>query len=342
MRVPYHPSIRAGRTVFLAAATLLGLSPLPAAAQDPIELKLTICTRNDPNERLLNVIKDDLEKRPTNRFKTTIYPGCTLGSTQRLLEGVQLGTIEVYATPPAFAVSLNQALQATDAPGLIKDLEHAGRTYANRKFREKFDTLVLDKGVGIFALWPHSTTNYVSSTPLRKLDDFKGKKFRVLATKTELTLMAALGATGVPIDFSELLPALQSKTVDGVRSSLVAMAPQKYYDVAKYATVVNDAAIPIAFFTSMVWLNKLPADQRALFLDVVRAAEPKGTAIAVEFAQNAEKMWQAGGGEIIRLSEQDNAEFLRRVNAVGAEVLSTNPATKDLYALFKEAADATR
>jgi TRAP-type C4-dicarboxylate transport system substrate-binding protein len=321
---------------------LLAFSPLPAAAQDSIELKLTICTRNDPNERLLNVIKDDLEKRPNNRFKTTIYPGCTLGSTQRLLEGVQLGTIEVYATPPAFAVSLNQALQATDAPGLIKDLEHAGRTYANRKFREKFDTVVLDKGVGIYALWPHSTTNYVASVPLRKLDDFKGKKFRVLATKTELSLMAALGATGVPIDFSELLPALQAKTVDGVRSSLVAMAPQKYYDFAKYATVVNDAAIPIAFFTSMVWLNKLPADQRALFLDVVRAAEPKGTAIAVEFAQNAEKMWQAGGGEIIRLSEQENAEFLRRVNAVGAEVLSTNPATKDLYAVFKEAADATR
>ena len=328
--------------LLMATAALVALASVPAAAQDPIELKLTICTRNDPNERLLNVIKEDLEKRPTNRFKATIYPGCTLGSSPRLLEGVQLGTIEVYATPPAFAVSLNQAFQATDAPGLLKDLEHAGRAYAYPKFREKFDTLALDKGVGIYALWPHSTSNYVASTPLRKLDDFKGKKFRVLATKTELSLMAALGATGLPIDFSELLPALQSKTVDGVRSSLVAMAPQKYYDVAKYATVINDATIPIAFFTSMVWLNKLPADQRTLFLDVVRQAEPKGTAIAVEFAQNAEKMWQAGGGEIIHLPPEDNAEFLKRVNAVGAEVLSSNPATKEIYALFKEAADATR
>ena len=339
----HHPTIRAAKPLFmLAAAAMIAFMPMPAAAQDPIELKLTICTRNDPNERLLNVIKDDLEKRPSNRFKTTIYPGCTLGSTQRLLEGVQLGTIEVYATPPVFAVSLNQALQATDAPGLIKDLEHAGRTYANRKFREKFDTLVLDKGVGIYALWPHSTTNYVSSTPLRKLDDFKGKKFRVLATKVEIEAMNRLGATGVPMDFSEVLPALQSKVLDGIRSNIVVMGAGKYFTITKYITDVQDSMIPIGGWVSTQWLNKLPADLQQMVLDTGRETEDIVYKICLDYDNRAAQLWKDNGAEVIKLSPADQAEFMRRFRSVADEVMGTDPALKELYNLYKEVAESHR
>jgi TRAP-type C4-dicarboxylate transport system substrate-binding protein len=325
----------------MGVVTVLGAMSLPAAAQSAFEMKLTICTRNDPNQHLMTKIKEELEKRSSGRITAPIYPGCQLGSAQRSLEGLQLGTIELHATPPSFATGLNPALQATDAPGLIKDFQHAGRVFAYPKFREKFDTLLLDKGIGFFALWPHSTTNYVALAPLRRLDDFKGKKIRVLATKMELALMQSLGAAGVPIDFGELLPALQARTVDGVRSSLVAMAPLKYFDVAKYATVVNDAVIPIASFISIAFVNKLPRDLRDLVFQVGKEAEASAPAVAEEFTKRAEQMWVAGGGELIQLSDAEYAEFKQRARSVGESTLSTNPATKELYALFKEAAEKT-
>jgi TRAP-type C4-dicarboxylate transport system substrate-binding protein len=64
----------------------------------------------------------------------------------------------------------------------------------------------------------------------------------------------------VPIDSTEVMPALQARKVDRVRSSLVAMAPLEPFDVAKYATGVNDAVIPIASLISIAFVNKLPYD----------------------------------------------------------------------------------
>ena len=331
-----------GSVLFAAALALLALGLAPATAQTVYEFKLTSCSRNDPNHASLNLLKEELDKRAPGRFNVGVYPACQLGTAARSIEGLQLGTIEMHSNAASSAAAINPNFQVPDAPGLLKDLAHAARTYQHPKFREKFKAIGEEKGIDVIGVWPHSTSSYVATAPLRRLDDFKGKKIRIIATRLELALMTAVGATGVPIDFGELLPALQAKTVDGVRSTLVVMAPFKYYDVAKYATVTSETIFPIAMMTGRSFLAKLPADLRGLVLQIAQETERKMLAVSEDFGTRSQQTWKDGGGEIINLPEAELAEFLRRANAVGVEVLSTNPATKDLYALFKEAADATR
>ena len=104
----------------------------------------------------------------------------------------------------------------------------------------------------------YGPTSYASIAPVRSLADFKGRKFRVLATKVETEIMRRLGATGVRMPYSETVPGLQRKLIDRVRSNIVVMNATKHWTVAKYITVVNDTYIPCAGFVSMVWYNKLP------------------------------------------------------------------------------------
>jgi C4-dicarboxylate-binding protein DctP len=327
-----------------AALALLAfaVAPAPAAAQTVYEFKLTNCSRNDPNHASLDLMKEELDKRAPGRFNVGVYPACQLGTAQRSIEGLQLGTIEMHSNAASSAAAINPNFQVPDAPGLFKDLAHAARTYQYPTFREKFVAIGEEKGIDIIGVWPHSTSSYVATAPLRRLDDFKGKKIRVIATRLELALMTAVGASGVPIDFGELLPALQARTVDGVRSTLVIMAPFKYFDVAKYATVTSETVFPIAMMTSRAFLSKLPADLRALVLQIAQETERKMLTVSEDFGARSQQAWKDGGGEIISMPEPELSEFLRRANAVGVEVLSTNPATKELYALFKEAAEATR
>ena len=312
-----------------------------ALAQAPIEVKISLSVINDPNHEWCKAFASEIDARGGGKIVGKVYPSAQLGNDARAIEGVQLGTIEVLSTVPAFLTGLNPNLGVVDSPGLFADLAHATRGLAYPKFRERYFKLIDDKGIEIFSVFPHSFNNYGSPTPIRKIDDFKGKKIRVLATKTELTLMANYGATGTPITFSEVLPALQSKTVDAVRSSLTVMAPFKYFDVAKYATMVNDGFIPISSFVSKPFLAKITAEQRKILQDSAKAAEDKMAGISAQFAARAETTWTGAGGELIKFSDAEQKELIRRAQAA-ADTHTENPLTKDMYALVKEAAAATR
>jgi C4-dicarboxylate-binding protein DctP len=335
MRLALHSGVACAALIAALAA------PGLASAQAPIEVKISLSVINDPNHEWCKAFASEIDARGGGKMVGKVYPSAQLGNDARAVEGVQLGTIEVLSTVPAFLAGLNPNLGVVDSPGLFADLAHATRGLAYAKFREKYFGLVEDKGIAIFSIFPHSFNNYASSTPIRKLDDFKGKKIRVLATKTELALMANYGATGTPITFSEVLPALQQKTVDAVRSSVTVMAPFKYYDVAKYATMVNDGFIPISSFVSKAFLGKITEEQRTILHAAAKAAEDKMKDVSAQFAARAETTWTGAGGELIKFSDADQKELIRRAQAT-ADTHAENPATKDMYGLIKEAAAATR
>jgi TRAP-type C4-dicarboxylate transport system substrate-binding protein len=339
MKMQTGISVAAVLVAAMAGGVLVAASP--ARAQAPIEVKISLSVANDPNHEWCKAFAAEIDARGGGKMVGRVFPAAQLGSDARAIEGVQLGTIEVLSTVPAFLTGLNPNLGVVDSPGLFTDLAHATRGLAYPKFRERYVKLIEDKGIEIFSVFPHSFNNYGSPTPIRKIDDFKGKKIRVLATKTELALMANYGATGTPITFSEVLPALQQRTVDAVRSSLTVMAPFKYFDVAKYATMVNDGFIPISSFVSKAFLAKISAGQRNILKAAAKAAEDKMAGISAQFAARAETTWKSNGGELIKFSDAEQKELIRRAQAA-ADTHAQNPATKDMYALVKEAAAATR
>ncbi|HEY5606966.1 MAG TPA: TRAP transporter substrate-binding protein, partial [Alphaproteobacteria bacterium] len=251
-------------------------------------------------------------------------------------------TLDLFPVPPAFGIGTNRNYSVPDAPGIFDDLEHASRALQNPLFRDKFIHVADDKGLRVISLWVHSGSSYASLSPIRKIGDFGGKKIRVLATKVETGLVSKLGATGVPVDFSQLLQALQQKTVDAARSSIVVMGGLKFFTVTKSITVVNDGYIPAVTFVSGKFYDSLPADLKKVLYDAGREVELKMPAISVKLNQDYEKIWKDNGAEVIRLSAADQAEVIRRIAPVGDEVIGGSPETKELYALLKQSAAATR
>jgi C4-dicarboxylate-binding protein DctP len=286
--------------------------------------------------------KEAIERTSNGRVTVQIFGGCQLGSLAAMISQIQLGTLDFFPVPPAFAVGANRNFSVADAPGLFDDADHATRALQNPAFRDRFVNLAKDKGIMAISVWVQSGTAYAATSPIAKLDDFKGKKVRVLATKVETDLMSRYGATGVPVDFAELLPALQQRTVDAARSTILVMAPGKFFTVTKYVTVVDDAFIPLVTFMSTAFYNKLPSDLQKAVLDVGRDVERKMQAPTAKLNQQYEKDWADKGGEVLRFAAADHAEAMRRAKPVGDEIIGTNPETQELYALLKDVAQKTR
>jgi len=221
---------------------LFALSATPAVAQQ-FTMKLAVPTIGDPNHEFIKRDKAAIEKNSGGRIKADLYPGGQLGQNQQMMEGVQLGSIELFSVPPNFARGVDARFQVTDAAGIFTDIAHGHRSLTDPAFREPFMNAGLAKGVKGISIWMYGGIAYASTKPIRAVSDFKGKKIRILASRLEIALMSQLGASGLPVEYSQVLTALQQGAVDIIRANLVAMGTAKFYTVAKYVTLVEEGYI---------------------------------------------------------------------------------------------------
>jgi TRAP-type C4-dicarboxylate transport system substrate-binding protein len=173
--------------------------------------------------------------------------------------------------------------------------------------------------------------HYLSKKPIRRIADFGGQKIRVNATKIEQEMMRRVGATAAPMPLSEVQPALQQGVIDGIRSIMSIFTVGKYESIAKTVTVTNDAVLISLAALSKPWLDKQPADIRAILIEEGRAAMPESQKWAGDFIGAQAEKWKQVGGEVIELPADERAEIARRFAPIGDDVAKENPAAKALY-----------
>jgi TRAP-type C4-dicarboxylate transport system substrate-binding protein len=330
------------RLMRYAAIAALALIPVPGAWGQAIDMKIGFVTINDPQHVASQWFADEIAKRTQGRVTARLFPAAQLGGIPRQVEAIQLGTQEAFHTPPAFFVGTTPAFQAADAPGLFDSLDHQHATLNHPKVRDKW--LHLAEGAGIIGIYTFAAAEGAIATrePVRKIADMKGRKLRVLATKMETAIMNEFGVTGVPMDYAEIIGAIQNRVIDGARSAIIVMGPSKFYTVARYVTILGDNFIPSGMWLSKVWFDKLPADIRKSIQDTARDLTPVALAATKAAAKHWETEWAKSGGEVIRLSAAEHAEFMRRVKPLGDEILGGNPRVKEMYELLKTVAAETR
>jgi C4-dicarboxylate-binding protein DctP len=325
---------------FLGALTAVAVAGFASAATAQMEMKIGYGTINDPQHAIAQEIQKRIGGNKDLGIKVSIYPAGQIGKIPRMIEGLQFGTLETLITPPGFLVGINPAFQVPDAPGLFNDVNHAFKALNDPAFFGPYSKLASARGITMASMYVYGPTSFASKKPIRTLSDFKGRKVRVLATKMESTLVGKFGAAGVPIPYTEVLPALQRGTVDAVRSSIIVMGGSKFFTVTKSITVVESGMIPSVVMLSDLWLKKLSAKQRNGVTSTLTAMSKWNNDIAASFGKNAEKLWKDNGAEVIRLSAGDQKQFMDTVRPLGDEFLGKhkNEGVRKMYGLLKDAA----
>ncbi|MCY4547129.1 MAG: TRAP transporter substrate-binding protein [Defluviicoccus sp.] len=330
------------RVPLAAAGVLAAIAAWPASAQKSYEIKIGFVTINDSNHRSSELLKAALEKRTAGKLKVKIFPAAQLGIIPRQLEGIQLGTQAFFFTPPGFFQGINPAFQAPDAPGMFDSHWHQHLTLNHPSVRPEWDKLGMEAGIVPVYLWSAGVGAISSRDPIRTLADLEGKKLRVLATKMEIALMEVFGAAGVPIPYSQVVPSIQRRVVDGARSAIIVMGPSKFYTVAKYLTRTAGGYIPVGAYASLAVLKKLPKDLQTAIWEEGAKLTDTTVEIAIEITTHWEKQWVKEGGEVIDFSAADREEFFRRAKPLGDKILGSNPKIAPMYNLIKAAAEQTR
>jgi TRAP-type C4-dicarboxylate transport system substrate-binding protein len=314
--------------ILIAAAVMAAATPMHAA---DFSMKIGFATMNDIQHQWANWYKEAVEARSGGRIEVKLFPRGQLGTVASQVEGLQLGTVEAFTTPADFFAGLDPRFGTFSIPLLFRDTVHAEKMLLDPAMNFEILALGADKGIQVVSIYTFAPAHYFGKQPLRKLDDFKGKKLRVNATAAERAKMRQFGASAVPMDLSEVVPGIQQGVIDGTMSAAAVYVNLKFNDIAKVLTEVNDTMIVSVGVVSRAWLAKLPADLRQIVIEEGNKLQPRINPQSRVMDEAMVKRWREAGGEMVRLPDADQARVRQLLSGIGEEVTKDNPTVNAFY-----------
>ncbi len=309
------------RTTLLNLAALLGAGAvLPAWAQQ-FTMKLSTTASADLDVAWLNALKAGVEAGSQGKIKGQVYPASQLGTAQRTIEGVSMGTIEMVLNASGMYEGLEQRFGALAIPGVFDGLDHGIKVLADTDVRKRLATIASSKGVEVLTTLVHSPCSIVSRKPIRTLADLKGQKIRVPGSALLIAQLKELGANPIAMSLGEVLPAFQNGTIDGVYSGTPIPSYLKYFDVAKTQTLLPSTYISIVGLVSSSFMKSL-GPLEAVVRDAARKADASVAPTVNTDVAEAKAVWEKNGGQMISLSSTDAKTYLDAVIPAATKLLS--------------------
>ena len=316
-------------TVIFVAVALAAFSAPSRSAE--YTMKIGLVTLNDMQHNYARKYKEVLEKATNGRIEVQIFPQSQLGTPAAQIEGLQLGTMEMFMIVTDFFAGVDPRFGVFSIPYLFKDKDRANRVLADPELNLYILSLAESKGLVGIATAVQADARYFAKSPIRRIEDFKGKKLRVNATPAERERMRRLGATAVPMPLSDMIPALQSGVIDGTMSGISIYVNFNLQNLGKTLTKTEDTLIVSFGAVSKAWLDKLPPDLQKIVVDEGRKLQPWFVQAGIQEDVEQTQKWKDRGGEIATFSPQDSATMHTLLNSVGTDVTKADPAVKAFY-----------
>ncbi|MDO8773806.1 MAG: TRAP transporter substrate-binding protein [Burkholderiaceae bacterium] len=199
------------------------------------------------------------------KMKIQPYWDGSLGNDLTATQSVRTGSLDMVLTSTAPLVGIVPSLGVFDLPFLFGN-EAEADAVLDGKAGDWFAAKLPAVGVINLAWWENGfrhTTN--SKRPITKAEDFDGVKMRVMQNTIFIDTFKTLGSNAVPMAFSEVYSALETKTVDGQENPFTNIENMKFYEVQKYLTLTKHAYSPtLVLFSKKIWDTLAPQEQTTL------------------------------------------------------------------------------
>ncbi len=247
------------------AATLLALGASPGIAQEVVTLKVHhfLPPGSNAHAKMIEPWCAKIARESGNRLKCQIYPSMQLGGTPpQLFDQAKDGVADIVWTLPGYQAGRFLATEVFELPFMVASAEKASKAlwdYAARNAKDEY------KGIKplIFHVIP-GTELHTTGKQIRVMADFKGMKLRA-PNRMATRLVAALGATPVPMPVPQVPEALAKGVIDGTVLPWEVIPSLKIHEIAKFHTETPAGTPFIATSAFLFGMNpakyeSLPAD----------------------------------------------------------------------------------
>lgn len=198
------------------------------------------------------------------KIKVQTFGNGVLGDEVRMIAAVQGGVLDMASVTTAPLASTVKEFGVLDVPFLFSNANEAD-VVLDGPVGDKLLGLLGTRGMVGLGWMDVGFRNIVNSKrPVTKLEDISGLKLRTMQSKIFIDSFTSLGANPVPLAFSELFTALETRAVDGAENAATVIESSKWYEVQKYMSLTNHAyAAMVTIINKKLW-DGMSADEKRL------------------------------------------------------------------------------
>lgn len=271
-----------------------------------------------------------IKEKSGGKMKVMVFASGTLGGDAQVISSVQGGTVDMTLVTPGLLSGIEKGFALYGLPFLFQDTEEVDAVLDGPAGQNLLTTLEPHGIIGL-GYWDHGFRHVTNSKhPVEKVEDLKGLKLRLQQIPTAIESFRALGASVVPLSFTELYTAMETRTVDGQENPLAAIETSKFYEVQKYLSLTGHFYDPlVAIFSKRTW-DKLNETERELVRSASLEAQAYERKVSREMAVSSREALAKHGmqinevapAEIERMREQARPTVEKLVAEYGPELMA--------------------
>lgn len=287
----------------LAASAFLGGCRIMEQKQEAPTVTLTLAN-NLPAEnctsKAIDWFAEAVKERSDGRIRIEVYHNSVLGDSPSCLEQLRYGGIDIVKTDESALANYVSEYSAFVMPYVYQDTEHFRKVHRGEIGMEilRGSAMGENQMYGL-TYYDGGARGFFSKKPIRSLADMKGMLLRVQSSRLMMSMVEALGADPVTMEYSEVMGALVKGGVDGAENSLVNYAQEGYASIAPYYIEDGHTRNADILVMSTVMRSKLRGED----LDMIDQA-------ALESWEYQQKLWDEAEQQAReQLEEQQTAVF---------------------------------
>lgn len=311
--------------IILLTMVLFTLTFSGVAAAKTLTLRFAhVCPGGDhPCTTSAMVFADIVEQKSDGTLKVNVYPDAVLGGERDIIENLQMGNIDLMWNSTGVTSNFVPSVDVFNLPFIFRDEEHflkVAEGPIGKKLLEDFKEANL---IGLAFTAPVFRVPMNNRGPINTPDDIKGLKIRLMEVPMHIATYKALGASPVPIPFSELYSSLQMGVVDANENAIGTFNTAKIYEVQKYLTILPVFVnCEVLIMSEKTW-NKLNPDQKQAILDSVPEAAETMNRDYIKTGEDGLKIIEDYG---IKINTPPSLEpFVEAVEGIYADFLEEHP-----------------
>ena len=192
------------------------------------------------------------DERTGGKISVEIFPNASLGDERTLLEGMQIGSIDMGIITNGPVFNFLEEMAVFELPFLFPSREAAYSVLDGEIGQELLDRLseVNLKGLAYAERGFRNLTN--SQCAVSSPADMEGMRIRVMENPVYIDTFRALGANAVPMAWTEALTAMQQDTIDGQENPVNVVDSFKLDETQDYMTMTRHTYAPALYVSIFI------------------------------------------------------------------------------------------
>jgi tripartite ATP-independent transporter DctP family solute receptor len=248
-----------------------------AMAQDKMVLKAAdVHPAGYPTVVAVENMGKKLDQATKGRLTVQMYGSMQLGGEKEMIEQAQVGALQMPRVSVGTLGPVVSDLNVLNLPFLFRDTGHMNKVIDGPIGQELLDAVTNNasaKLVGLCWMDAGARSFYDTKHPIKRIEDLKGLKIRVIGNPMFVDMANALGANGVAMGYDQVFSALQTGVIDGAENNPPSFVFDNHYQVAKFYSLTQHLIVPEMLVFSRVAWDKLSKDDQALIRQVAREAQ---------------------------------------------------------------------